>query len=618
MKLIPTWGTSIKPGKRITLDHAQVTSIDVPNCWAFAAREGIHLPSQGGDAELFNKELIKGQALIHSTPQAANDSINHAYSVMVEALKGAPSWLREGEMDIVDKLALQRRHNVLWFALPPAPSSTPPTDEYIQALDALCAYYGTLLPKKGLRSWAAEDSDPPDTNSGWPLFSNKVTNFIATLGSLRLETRAEWPSAEEWVKATENLANQIGIPGSLFTVAVSRRAGPTRKELAADVTYGDKTANTLIGAYTRTRLVYMVSRIFNVAISPLSQQVKTCRSRIPGFWHAREDRIRQMEAFRAFEASGHVIYESDFSSYDMTFTPQHRAAIYSAFRKYGFAAPCLDLMELADKSWEIVTPSPDAPRLGHAAVYRGPTGLLSGMKETSNLDSLHAQAIVLKYLVRKGLASLADIRKGKWPLFLNLGDDVLLALPKGTNAEDYPTSCAEEGVKAKMLTGNRMLMRHIVGGKDYAVAARVLQQTLANEDSYQHIGHVIVGMAARLYGKVHPSLQQVVRDCLLDTITGPVLTILKETNLDPAKMMARKEVADFLETAAGQSWLITATTLDVRPGNSDLLLLLKDVGIPAPQLMESRSEQLTLLFNQSKPIQSYRTVLGNQITYRGM
>jgi hypothetical protein len=616
MKLIPTWGTGFSPGPTTDLAHVTLTSMDVPNCWAFAAREGTYLPSQGGEAAVFNQELIRGAQCVHQSPEAAVKAINQSYSAMKSKLEAAPEWLREGELDILEKLSLQRRHASSWFVLPAAPAVTPPTNEYLAALRALCAYYGTLLPNKTLRAWAEGDSDPPDTNSGWPIFSNQLKVFLSVLGAIKLAIGNGWPEADDWIKASKEMAVQIGVPGSLFTVAVARRAGPTRKPQPYDFMYGDKQAKTATGYFTRTRLVYMVSRLFNFAISPLSQQVKFCRSQVYTFWHTAECRAKQLKDFKSMEESGFRIYESDFSSYDMTFTPQHRRAIYGALRENGFARQCLDLMEQADASWSIVTPSPEGPQLGHAAVYEGPTGLLSGMKETTNLDSLHAQAVVLKYMIRKGLTTPSDIAKGRWPAFLNLGDDVLMALPAKVDVSDYPQCCEEEGLKAKMTRGHRMLMRHVIGGKDYAVACRVLQQTLGNEDSYQHVGHFLLGVAARLQGEVHPELKAITNQLLMDLVTGEGKNALHETKCDPALLLQRKEVQDFINSASGKSWLARELSIDARPGANDLLLLLGIGGIQLPNLLQGRNEHLSLLFNRNKDVQQYRTALGNLVTYR--
>jgi hypothetical protein len=617
MKLIPTWGTAFAEGPRTELRHPELVSLDVPSCWAFAAREGTYLPSQGGDPVLFNNELIRGQQLIHKTPDAALGAINYAFDKLKVAISSAPDWLRNGENDVLSKLSIQRRHSSSWYILPPEPSSEPPTDEYLAALEALITYYGKLLPPKPLRNWAAEDSDPPDTNSGWPMFSSQLSMFMTVLGSLLVKPSDNWPAASAWVEASTNLAQQIGAPGDIFTVAVARRAGPTRKAMPVDFSYWDTSAATKAGVFTRTRLVYMVSRLFNMAISPLSMQVKSARSQMAGFWHTPEKRAQQMKAFAEFEAKGDITYESDFSGYDTSFTPQHRLAIYAAMRRHGFAAPCLDMMEMSETSWQIITPSPEGPKLGHAAMYRGRLGLLSGMKETSNLDSVHAQAIVLKYFIRKKMTTLADIASGKWPLFLNLGDDVLLSLPRSTNVADYEECCAEEGVKAKMFKGNRMLMRHIRGGRDYAVAARVVQQTLANEDSYDHLGHIALALAARLEGLIHPHFSKVVEDILLSTITGDFNIILKKTGLDVNKLISLPEVADFIKTARGKSWLQRELSLDARPTTDSFKEIAARLNISLPNLLTERDQQLTLLFNQSKPVQQFRTILGEKLLYRG-
>jgi hypothetical protein len=358
----------------------------------------------------------------------------------------------------------------------------------------------------------------------------------------------------------------------------------------------------------------MVSRLFNLAISPLSQQVKAARSRIFGFWHDGESRKKQLRWISEVEKSMDI-YESDFSAYDTSFTPEHRLAIYAALQTAGFQPQCLELMREAESRWSVFTPLIEGPRQGEVAVTTGRMGLLSGMKETSNLGSFHAQVLVLKSFVAQGLTTVADVARGKWPTFLNLGDDVLLAVPKTFSTDAYVSSCDAEGIKVKCLPGRRMLMRHLHGGSEYSVAARLLQQTLGNEDSYVYPGHAVLGLAARLQIAPYPTLAPVVKKVLLSTVTGSILPILQETDLDVKQLMVHPSVAEFLKSAKGEAWATDYLNLDSRPSVQELTAVLAANNFQPRAVVLDRSEQLRALFTKNKDSTKALHLLGERISY---
>jgi hypothetical protein len=237
------------------------------------------------------------------------------------------------------------------------------------------------------------------------------------------------------------------------------------------------------------------------------------------------------------------------------------------------------------------------------------------MKETSNLGSFHAQAMVLKSFIAQGLTTLEDVQKGKWPTFLNLGDDVLLAVPKSFSTDKYVASCAQEGIKVKCLPGRRMLMRHLHEGKEYSVAARLLQQTLGNEDSYVYTGHAVLGLAARLQVAPYPTLQSVVKKVLLSTVTGTMLPILQETDLDVGKLMVHPSVAEFLKSARGESWATDYLNLDSRPSVQELTAVLAANNFTPKAVVLDRAEQLRALFTVNKDHAAALQLLGDRISY---
>jgi len=604
--LIPTWGAAatLRPlSATPALRGWERSSITVPLSWAFTRREGSPnvMDASPDDIDKMNKMLIRGSELIHATPQAALAAINTSTVSLTDALAKAPAWLRTGEMDIVNKLAGQRRFPPDWYLPAETPPLAPPTKDYRAVATALITWYAAQAESaKLLRApplqLAALDVDPHDTNSGWPLFSSQIDEFMTMIANLDFRG-APWPSEADWIAATQELALTLGVPGTMFMMGVSRRSGPTRKpiamyNLAGTVPYvmGEAT-----GCYCRPRVVYMAARILNIALSPIHIPTKHARLSNPGFSHTAADRALQIKQFAAYEADGLRVIESDFSAFDTTFTPEHRGVIYGAMEQAGFNRGVMRMLRSIDEVGAFITPTWGMPQGGEAELVTGRFGLFSGIKETSNLGSIHAQIIVLKSMVRAGMTTLQDIAAGRWPMFLNLGDDVLLAANKNLTPKMYEEAALEEGIVAKVLDGRRMLMRHIEGGREYAVGARVIQQTLANEDSYDHIGHVILGLASRLLVPLHPAVAPTVEDLLRTTITGELRDVIASTGLDPRALLRHPSVPEFLASNAGQSWLDDASAqLDIRPAVEEMLEAAAIAG-GAPDVQSMLADRAQLL-----------------------
>jgi len=628
--LLPVWGAaatlrSIKPLTALT--GWIRSALTVPLSWAFTRREGSPDVSDTtpDDVDDMNRALNRGSELIHRTPADAVASINTAFADMTTALTKAPAWLRVGELDIVGKLSIQRRFPPTWYLPAEPPPLAPPTKEYRQVASSLLRWYAKQAAKLGLLNrspleLAAMDTDPHDTNAGWPLFSSQIDEFMAVISNLDFRG-AKWPDEKGWIDSTTELAQNVGVPGSMFMMGVSRRARPTRKPLPIYNLSGDQPLITAesIACYTGPRVVYMASRILNIALSPIHIPVKMARLTNSGFSHTAEDRRVQITKFADYEASGKRIIESDFSAFDTTFTPEHRGVIYGAMEAAGFDRSVMRMLRNIDERGAFLTPLWGFPRGGEAEMVTGRFGLFSGIKETSNLGSIHAQIIVLKSMVRAKMTSLADIEGGNWPLFLNLGDDVLLAANDLLTPAAYEEAAAEEGIKAKLLDGRRMLMRHLEGGKEYAVGARVLQQTLGNEDSYRHLGHVVLGLAARLLIPLHPSIEGDVLDILRATVTGELADVIKTVGLKASDLLRHPSVGEFLTSNEGQSWLDDASAqLDVRPAISEMLEAAAVAGhVPNIHgLLTDRAQLLRIML--APPTSLTRAALhevGNRIVY---
>lgn len=567
------------------------TGIMTPLAWAFVRREGSpdvrYLTPE--DAAIMNAQLNRGSELLHATPKAGLDSINYGYEAMKRKLASSEPWLQAGEMDIVDKYATQRRHGPMWYLPSAPPPLIAPTAVYKQVASALAKFYYSRYmasPLAGLTPYelALTDSDPPDTNAGWPLYSSSIGDFLVLASNVDFHGRhsgATWPSPSEWVAAIDELGNKVGVTGDMFTMGVARRAGPMRKAVALyDLSSGHPAVESFtFGCYTRSRIVYMAPRLLNIAVSPFSMQMKAARLSHWGFAHDGESRKIQMAVFKDAAARGLNVIESDFSGYDASFTPEHRSVIFDVLKEVGFHPDSIDLIRMIDERGSFVTPSWSGIQGGEGERVSGRFGLFSGIKDTSNLGSFHAQCVVLKAFIQAGELTLDDIVAGRLPPFLNLSDDVLIAAPPSITPAAYERVCAEEGLKAKLIVGRRMLMRHIAPEGEYSVAARVVQQTIANEDAYLHLGHVLLGLASRLSVPMHPSLFPTVKDILFSTLTGPAALPIRESGLDSRVLLKHPSVGEFIASARGKSWLEDLIlTSETRPAVAELIRAATDAG----------------------------------------
>jgi len=606
------------------------TGILAPLAWAFIRREGspdVRYATRD-DVSVLNVQLNRGTELVHRSAVDATQAINTAFEMLSSAMKSVPDWLAIGELDIVSKLSILRRHNPMWFLPSPPPPLIPPTSMYVKVAAALAEFYYSRYKKSALANLspyelALLDTDPPDTNAGWPLFSSNIGDFLVLASATDFKGRASgssWPKPQEWMTAIEQLGLTLGVQGDMFTMGVARRAGPTRKQIPLyDMSSGHPLIESLTaGCYTRSRIVYMAPRLLNIAISPLSMQVKTARLSHWGFAHDAASRIIQMSTFAEAHNQGKRIIESDFSGFDTTYTPEHRAVIYDSLERVGFHADSIALLRALDANGSFITPSWSGPQGGEGERVSGRLGLFSGIKETTNLGSFHAQVIALKAFIQAKALSLDDVAAGRLPPFLNLGDDVLIAAPPALTPQLYEHAAAEEGVKAKLLDGRRMLMKHISPEGEYSVAARIIQQTLANEDSYLHLGHVLLGLAARLSVLPHPSLVPVVKEILMTTITGEAAEPIRVSGCDPRVLMQHPSIPIFLASASGKSWLDSLANMETRPVVTELLRAAAALGADASlkDAVITRKTIINTLLHDPLPSASDALgVLGERLSY---
>jgi hypothetical protein len=373
------------------------------------------------------------------------------------------------------------------------------------------------------------------------------------------------------------------------------------------------------GYFTRARKVYMMPFYFNMIISPVALALKRSRTSILGFGH---DAIGEAGYLKAFaEGPDDEICESDLSGFDTSITPALRLRFWYWCEKYGFNSITTSLLREFEQSTVVLSAPYNSKQRGTVSYFNDNTGLLSGLKITTEMGSGISGASTLKAMMRCGAVTRDQIASGNWPLFLLLGDDVLLKVKKGTLDPDvFEGSYAEEGLKVKLLQGGkRFLMNHVTKGKKWGVASRLIQQTLFNEDSYSHIGQMYLGMASRLSKDYLPEHWTLITSwindmaAILDRPDSPFVLLKGVTGRAEAMkiLLARKEVNEFLLSAEGESWL--ARIYDLNAMNNKFDDLLRMVGarnpMALPGAVEQRRALVSSLFN-SNPTIHRKALLG--------
>jgi hypothetical protein len=513
----------------------------------------------GRDKASLNSALIRGYDLIYPDPETAVALCSDARGIVEQvAAQSTDKGVAIGEWDVGEKLTIQRRAMQDWFIGNHDPGPTQPSALWLRVLDIYVHHLARQKTVSGSpKDLILLDRDPPDTNQGMPTMSSQPAMRALTLDSIGM---SDWANLGDFLYPSTEMWSELELDAkTMWSAALAKRSGPTTKPLPIRIQgpTGVQEAGRATGLYTRSRLVYMVPFPINMLLAPLALPLKSGRLGFLGGNHSAEGVARYSKWID--DHPDYEILESDISGFDTSITPAHRAALYNALERAGFFKPSIDLLRWLDEDPKVLS-QPWEFSSFQATLYTGPTGLLSGLKMTSDINSGMCAVTVVKALIEAGVLSESEA-KNEWPFFLFLGDDVLLFTPKGKLKPDqYEASFAEEGLKAKVLTGRRFLMQHFIGSTILGVTSRLIQQTMFNEDSYSHVGQIHLGLAARLSRPYHPDHSPMILSWLnlmSSTNLGPLFKQLAELAPEARSpyLMATPEVPAFLSSAEGVTWL---------------------------------------------------------------
>lgn len=549
----------------ITVTPQDYAEAPLPYAFARPRERTYVIPEGSRDVLEFNLELTKGYDLLYDSPNHASELLVAAKPIANAIASASPDALvNAGEQQVAKKLSFQRRPPPRYFVGNHDPGPSQPSDLFKECMDIYISHVAkgvgesfSLAPLLLM----AMDSDPSNTNQGFPTFSSSPPSRLIAARALGLR---DYTTASDFIRISRELSIECGFEDWLvWPVAMSKRLGPMVKPQPLwedDVAgLGAIATQETAGYFCRARKIYMTPFLLNMMISPLTVLMKKGRLAMLGNNHSAEGQAQYLDMFKKEDEGWHV-GESDLNAYDTTISPEMRGILWAALEKHGFNKTAIDILRWLDGHSTIVMPPWNSRMDGSMAIYQGRTGLLSGLKVTTELGSAIVSALTMEAFIEQGFTTIDECR-AKMPFFLCLGDDVLTLTEKKIDPDIYTKTFAREGMSVEFFEGRRFLMQHVKGGNTYAVATRIIQQTMFNEDAYTHPGQIAIGLASRLDRPILPEHQDELRKWMRLMETTRMGTMFQELRTIPFSaipklLLSRQDTKDFIRSSAGKQWLV--------------------------------------------------------------
>lgn len=427
-------------------------------------------------------------------------------------------------VDIMKKACIVRGVIPGWWASSYAGKNAPDLEHFMPSIRAHIKAIRLIEASPKFKTVLAKTSedlgDPMDTNTGYPDFTAEMDTHNNPIGRLRtLERFAGMGTAnydlKKLILEVDKRSQGTGCEGFPFLIAPLRRVQPGYKwsHVFKHTSYGLTTSHDERGNNT-VRIAWMSSYIYNLLLSPLQLEWKALRKMMPGLYHDGEAKKNRLNVLRKDKP---WIAEADYSNYDrfipinlfMKFTELYLSGKPNS--KYWY-----DVCNTLHHGLPLVWPDYVGSDSGRGwAFYPSSLGLLSGVKITSEVGTfvnsiingqgyidagLGNEAALTKYLsqyVNKPVGSGTEYWQiqSDDTLLQSSNPDIVFKLGNAFNA-----NVKKAGLKSSLEFGDRFLMRHMDGGRDTPVPARVWQNTLSNEDPAVDPLKFLVGLAMRSDG----------------------------------------------------------------------------------------------------------------------
>jgi len=470
-----------------------------------------------------NRELIRGAVALYS-------DVAHLRT-FIPPLAEMRTWLLAQTGDVPEeledatKLSIQRRKGLGWFLVPPvadvasydvSPRWVAVARQVVARFRAARTFNQTFLEA------AVMDTDPLDTNPGYPSAMGGDQSMLARMltasGCESISPLLERPSLNTvrwWFNQSAAAFARAGFSETAFgSSIINSRFGPTRKPTihwAGGSGAPYYSTGGSIGLFPRIRAVYIVPFFSNYLCSKLVLELKSARQHIPGLWHDPESQAGYAQYIRSLRYSARF-YESDLSGMDTRFTSPYRLVLLSLLLEAGFDPLGLHVLtHCEEERGGILYPS----WLGStstATMLKGPMGLQSGWKVTSDLGSLYALVTTLVAMDTISPGYLSSWLSGD-ELLLIQGDDVLVITSRRLSVAGYPDALQLSGARGELKEGRTFLRKMVSVDASAAtptylgvpLLSRLLQQTFFNEAEVGHRVIAKIGLQSRaLNVDAHP------------------------------------------------------------------------------------------------------------------
>lgn len=433
-------------------------------------------------------------------------------------------------VDIMKKACVVRSINHGWWVVSYAGRNATNLAYFKTSLEAhrraIHAIIRSNAGKEKYREFWADAGDPILTNPGYPYFNAEVdadgspVTRIKTVELFSDVVRLAGGSWKRTLELVDERAGALGLKGFPFAVAPLRRLQPGYKwqHMFSLTGSGLRSAYDERGVNSQ-RVAHMVPYAYNVITSPVSTLYKTVRYFLPGCYHDGEGKKQRMHRLSDDDRKGKLwLMEADYSNFDRFMPVDLIEKIIAMFTDVlDNSSYWWDAMSYLHNDATLLWPDYSIAGSGRGWAFKpGRLGLLSGVKATSETGTLVNSVVNGEALARlKGwtvdeltqyLTQYVEAERpgsSKEYYYVQSDDTMLIADDIGTllkHGNLFREAVKNAGIKGSTEYADRFLMRHLQGGRDAPVPARVWQNTLSNEVPPERETIFLAGLAARTDG----------------------------------------------------------------------------------------------------------------------
>lgn len=461
-------------------------------------RESVYV----GQTRLFsNADCIKGKEPIYGNLDNAmrvwKDEKSFLKDVIIPTCEADNSLWARCCLEDAPKVSMQQWTYPGWYLENLVTEVKVPrmSDHHYAVCKKITRRYKQCLPRdldtNDFRALALLDYDPDDTMTGSPTFASGEQTPYARLDTLRAYP-VPIPDVKEWYARLLSLQATMGWQDpTLYSPVVSKRFGPRAKPIRLFTGSDGFLESTMsaVGAFNRVRKVYPAPYPINYLWSPLYKQLSGVRRCIPGLWH---DPERQDEYIRILQKQGKYPYSVDFTGMDTGMWPDIIIMMATCLLGAGFCQWPLQMMLELYPHMGIIYPTLEGG-VNNISMITGPVRpWCSGWKLTSEFDTLYGLCVILDSLDQTVCPGILDAWcNGSWTL-AELGDDIIFTLASRKDMSEVQAYAEKVWGATLKVNEDLMFLKWMLplNGEVTRKArtfARVLQQTLHNEDKYSGI-----------------------------------------------------------------------------------------------------------------------------------